>query len=385
MKTRIQHLRKKGFIQRIIPVVLIAVIFSVSFHSCQKDESILNVDSEVDINQSGQLKSATISTDDIDDMIQEIDALILKIENYVTTGDLEHGIANSLISKLENAKKSLENGNEIPAMNQLQAVINELEDLIDTGAIDAAIGEELIYDVKVITGEIEVLTLLQQWNYSDRPDNHYISITYDGNVLWATEFYSGFIISIELDNDLSVQSKIPNPTSGFKPWAITWDGNNLWTVDRLANRIYKHSNDNMLSVLEEYPLECEDPYTLGWDGNNLWCTSLIFWEGPVYGFDEQMHRLNSDGTVLNTYEFEGFNDAITDIAWDGSSFWAVTWLGDKIYKCGIVDNKFVPNREYEVFHSYRIGIEWVDDFLYVVNLNYWQNNSPGGMDKYALQ
>jgi uncharacterized protein (TIGR02145 family) len=175
MKRGTQYSRK-GFIQRMIPIVLISVLFSVSFHSCQKDESILSANSEADVNQSGQLKSATISTDDID-------ALILKIENYVITGHLEPGIANSLISKLENAKKSLEKGNEIPAMNQLQAVINELEDLIGAGTIDAAIGEELIYDVKVITGECTYCgpPLI------DARDNRVYQTVLIGDQLWMAE------------------------------------------------------------------------------------------------------------------------------------------------------------------------------------------------------
>jgi hypothetical protein len=357
-----------------IPVVLISVLFSVSFHSCQKDEIILNANSEADVNQSGQLKGATIST-------EEIDALILKIENYVKAGKLEHGIANSLIYKLENAKKSLKKGNEIPAMNQLQAVINELEDLIDAGTIDTAIGEELIYDVKLITGEIETLTLLQQWDFSGRPDNYYFKITYDGNVLWASELYSHYIISLELDNDLSVQSKISDPTGGGFQRGITWDGDNLWTVDRGQGKIYKHSNDNMLSVLEEFPLQFTHPSGLVWDGNNIWC---IEWYADPEAYVEKIHRLSSDGTIIDTYEVEGFIDVITDLAWDGSSFWAVTWLVDKIYKCGIVNNEFVPIKEYQVHSAYRIGIEWVEDYLYVVNLHYW-GLSQTGIDKYELQ
>lgn len=52
-----------------------------------------------------------------------IDDLIDDIENM----GLHHGIENSLIKKLENAKKSLENGNNGTAISQLNAFINQCE------------------------------------------------------------------------------------------------------------------------------------------------------------------------------------------------------------------------------------------------------------------
>ena len=176
MKIEIQQSWKRGFIQRIIPAALIAVLFSFSFHSCQKDEGILNTNSEAEVYQSGQLKSATITTD-------AIDALILKIEGYVTTSGLGHGIANALISKLENAKKSIEKGNEKAAMNQLQAAINQLEGLVGAGAIDTAIGEELIFDVKVITGEC---TTCGQ-PFIDPRDNRVYETVLIGDQCWMAE------------------------------------------------------------------------------------------------------------------------------------------------------------------------------------------------------
>ncbi len=131
---------RKGFIQDTILAVVIAVALSVSFQSCQKDESILNAIPEDDLIKSGQLKNATIYT-------ESIDALILEIEGFVTTGDLKHGNANALISKLENAIKSLEKGNGNAAMNQLHAVANQVEGMVGAGKIDATIGAGLIYDI----------------------------------------------------------------------------------------------------------------------------------------------------------------------------------------------------------------------------------------------
>jgi hypothetical protein len=46
---------------------------------------------------------------------------------YVQNMDIADGIKNSLVSKLENAQKSLEKGNEKAALNQFSAFINEVE------------------------------------------------------------------------------------------------------------------------------------------------------------------------------------------------------------------------------------------------------------------
>jgi uncharacterized protein (TIGR02145 family) len=123
----------------ILLMVLIPFLF---ISSCQKEEPLITDSDSISVNQ---LKSGTISADDIDD-------LITKIENYVTSGDLEPGIANSFLVKLINAKKSLENGIENAAVNQLIALKNQLEDLIFEETINTSIGEELMLDLNVTLG-----------------------------------------------------------------------------------------------------------------------------------------------------------------------------------------------------------------------------------------
>jgi len=135
---------KKDFMQNTIFIMFIAFLLIVSFTSCQKDEIIINTDKE--ISESARLKSGSVS-------ITNIEVLILKIDNYISTGNLEQGIGNALISKLENAIKSLEKGKEKPATNQVQAVINQLDNLIGTGNIDSEIAKELIFDTQLIAGE----------------------------------------------------------------------------------------------------------------------------------------------------------------------------------------------------------------------------------------
>lgn len=135
---------RMGIRSVIIPAIVSFLIFSVPFHACQKEESML--DQEEGNVLAFQLKSGAITT-------SEIDAVIEKIKDYVISGDITPGIANSLIVKLENAKRSLDRGNEKALMNQLNAVTNQLNNLVTNGAIDESIGEELIRDVNEIPNE----------------------------------------------------------------------------------------------------------------------------------------------------------------------------------------------------------------------------------------
>lgn len=118
--------------------MFILLLFAVFMFSCQEEINPVT-ENNVNTEQLADLKSAAIT-------VSEIDALIEKIEGYAASGMIEPGIANSLISKLENAKKSLGKGNHKAVLNQVEAVINQLGALADTGTIDDGLGEELLDD-----------------------------------------------------------------------------------------------------------------------------------------------------------------------------------------------------------------------------------------------
>jgi len=167
-----KELFEKKIIKGMFPFVFAAVLISVSFQACQKDEILPEVNSGTAAVQANQLKSATFSTSDID-------LLIVKIENYLNEGNLEPGLANAFTVKLENAKKSLEKGNEKASINQLQALINQLKGLVTDGTIETSIGEGLIYELRLLAGETPTFT--------DTRDNHEYKTIKIGEQVWMAE------------------------------------------------------------------------------------------------------------------------------------------------------------------------------------------------------
>ena len=62
-------------------------------------------------------------------VVSAINQLIEEIDELVANGDLSYGIGNSLISKLNGAIKSINDGNLISAINKLEAFIHQVEAL----------------------------------------------------------------------------------------------------------------------------------------------------------------------------------------------------------------------------------------------------------------
>ncbi len=124
--------------------VCFVLIPLLSIQSCQVEDDVLNEVQE-SVSNEAQLKNATVTSADID-------ALVHLINSMVVANELESGIANSLLSKLENAKKSLENDKTKTAMNQFYAIVKQLKDLIATEVISEETGGIIISVIDVFTG-----------------------------------------------------------------------------------------------------------------------------------------------------------------------------------------------------------------------------------------
>jgi len=83
------------------------------------------------------------SIEDIEDIISDVKALL-------TSGDINSGQANALISKLQNAINSIEADKINAAIGKLNSFINQINAYINSGVISSYDGGLLITDVQSI-------------------------------------------------------------------------------------------------------------------------------------------------------------------------------------------------------------------------------------------
>jgi pullulanase-type alpha-1,6-glucosidase len=86
---------------------------------------------------------------------QRIAYLIDETQKLYEQGVLNRGQVNALVSKLESALRSLNNGNWIAAINQLSAYINDLNALLRSGRLSPELGLPLIEAAQDIIWQIE--------------------------------------------------------------------------------------------------------------------------------------------------------------------------------------------------------------------------------------
>jgi len=67
-----------------------------------------------------------------------------RVEDLVAAGLLNRGNGNALVSKLRNALKRLDKGNEKAAVNQINAFINQVRAFINSGKLPEEEGQILI-------------------------------------------------------------------------------------------------------------------------------------------------------------------------------------------------------------------------------------------------
>jgi len=83
-------------------------------------------------------------------------SLITEIESLVSNGSLNSGQANSLVTKLTNAIKNLDAGKPKTSLNNLNALSNEIQDLITNGVLTQEEGQALLEAIDAIRDQITV-------------------------------------------------------------------------------------------------------------------------------------------------------------------------------------------------------------------------------------
>ncbi|MBW3540365.1 MAG: hypothetical protein KY476_08850 [Planctomycetes bacterium] len=84
-----------------------------------------------------------------------IPPIIADVQALVAGGVLNHGQGNALLVKVQAAIQQLDNDNEAPAINQLQAFINQVNDFIGSGILTAAQGQPLIDAAQAVIDQLE--------------------------------------------------------------------------------------------------------------------------------------------------------------------------------------------------------------------------------------
>jgi hypothetical protein len=109
-------------------------VLSLLLVNCEK----VDPNTEID---SSQLKSAQIFPNTTIDYLEEV---ISTLEEMVVNEILSYGNANALISKAENAIKSIEKGNTNAVNGQLSAFTNQVEEFVEEEILSPAEGQILV-------------------------------------------------------------------------------------------------------------------------------------------------------------------------------------------------------------------------------------------------
>lgn len=190
--------------------ILLIGILSLFLINCQKEDLQSEISTTTE-NSPTKLKSALIPTDLLN--------LVGTINSLVDNGLLSNSEGKSLISKLNNAMRSRDKGNNKAFMGNLSSFVNEVNSLIYNGRISWETGKPLI---KVA----EFVMEFPNGNFTDPRDGQVYSVVLIGDQVWmsqdlrATKYNDGTDIPNITDN-----SDWINLTSGAYCWYANADNN----------------------------------------------------------------------------------------------------------------------------------------------------------------
>ncbi|HCJ67794.1 MAG TPA: hypothetical protein DHV62_10905, partial [Elusimicrobia bacterium] len=159
------------------------------------------------------------------------------------------------------------------------------------------------------------------------PYSHPTALTFDGENLWVSSWFTQTIYKHKLDNSFTVGGSYYFPT--LHPTGLSWGDNCLWTCDPWTRKIYRHNLDTTLSIVDSYDSPGTNPSGLYWDGINLWSVDAT--EDRIY-----KHKLDERLSVITVYDSPG--PSPIGIFSDGKGLWTADSETNKIYKHEL-DNK----------------------------------------------
>lgn len=157
-------------------------------------------------------------------------------------------------------------------------------------------------------------------------NKHFSALAWMAGNLWSADAMEQKIYKHNTDDSLTVTAAFNSP--GPSPSGLAGNGRFLWSCDAATARIYKHNLDKELTVAAEYQAPGANPSGLFYDGTYLWSTDSK--TNRIY-----CHKTDEDLTVIGTYmppgyEQKGFN--LSGITGNGKVFWVCSEKAGKIYQ-----------------------------------------------------
>ncbi len=187
--------------------------------------------------------------------------------------------------------------------------------------------------IKGATPTTKSISASQVISISDHEGHGPTGLTWDGTRLWVVD-HAGYMYSVTTTGQGPVGSDIR--LAGPFCFGAAWDGEHLWYIETNNSRIYQLDSATGNKVREIHTPGWGNTPGLVWDGKSLWTTShqpyRLYQVDPVTGKE----LASMAGPIPPAYNgpipsFDGENHTdlrLQGIAWDGSTLWVSTNLGD---------------------------------------------------------